>query len=208
MRFSDKTIQEFLDELASTSPAPGGGSAAALAGALGGALVAMVCRLTVGRKNYQDVSAELEAILPRAEEKRRVLLDLMEADAAAYDHVIAAYKLPKETQEQKEARAAVIQEALKEAANVPFQIAAACAEVLDMVLPVAAKGNKNAESDAGAAALLAEAGLRGAVLNVEINLALIKDEAYVQAMRARLEPFVRGGDEQRESILQVVRSRL
>ncbi len=208
MRFSDKTIQEFLDELASTSPAPGGGSAAALAGALGGALVSMVCRLTVGRKNYQDVSAELEAILPRAEEKRRVLLELMEADAAAYDHVIAAYKLPKETEEQKEARAAVIQEALKKAANVPFQIAAACAEVLDMVLPVAAKGNKNAESDAGAAALLAEAGLRGAVLNVEINLALIKDEGYVQAVRARLEPFVRGRGELKESILQVVGSRL
>lgn len=208
MRFSGKTIQEFLDELASPSPAPGGGSAAALAGALGAALVAMVCRLTVGRKNYQDVTPELEAILPRAEEKRRVLLELMEADAAAYDDVVAAYKLPRETDEQKEARAAVLQEALKEAANVPFQIAAACADVLDMVLPVAAKGNKNAESDAGAAALLAEAGLRGAVLNVEINLALIKDEAYVQAMRTRLEPFAHGRGEQKESILQVVGSRL
>jgi formiminotetrahydrofolate cyclodeaminase len=208
MPFSDKTIQQFLEELASPAPAPGGGSAAALAGALGAALVAMVCRLTIGRKNYEDVSPELEAVLPRAEQKRRALIDLMEADAVAYHQVISAYKLPKETEEQKATRAQATQRALREAASVPLQIAAACADVLDMVLPVAAKGNKNAESDAGAAALLAEAGLRGAVLNVEINLALIKDEAYVKAMRIRLDPFTRGREEQKESILQVVGSRL
>ncbi len=208
MRFSDKTVQEFLDELASPSPAPGGGSAAALAGALGAALVAMVCRLTIGRKNYEDVSAELEVILPRAEEKRRVLLELMEADASAYDQVISSYKLPKEKEDQKAARAEAIQIALKQAADVPFEIAAACADILDMVLPVAAKGNKNAESDAGAAALLAEAGFRGAVLNVEINLRLLKDEAYVKEMRTRLEQFARGRAEQKEAILRVVGSRL
>lgn len=208
MSFSDVTIREFLDELASPSPAPSGGSAAALSGALGAALIAMVCRLTVGKKNYEDFSAELEAIIPRAEEKRRVLLGLIDADAAAYDQVIAKYKLPRETEEQKATRSLAIQGALKDAAEIPYKIASACAAVLDMVLPVAAKGNKNAESDAGAAALLAEAGLRAAAMNVEINLGLIRDEGYVKEMRTRLEPLTRGRAEQRESILRVVESRI
>lgn len=208
MPFSDKTIQEFLDELASDAPAPGGGSAAALSGALAAALVAMVCRLTIGKKNYESAGAELEVLLARVQDRARVLLELMEADAAAYARVISTYKLPKEDEQQKAARAAATQAALKQAAEVPFQIAGACADVLDMALPVAAKGNKNAASDAGAAALLAEAGLRAAVLNVEINLALIKDEAYVQDLRARLEPFTRARAEQKESIVQLVESRL
>jgi formiminotetrahydrofolate cyclodeaminase len=208
MSFSDVTIREFLDELASPSPSPSGGSAAALSGALGAALVAMVCRLTVGKKNYDDVSAELEAIIPRAEEKRRALLELIDADAAAYNEVIAKYKMPRETEEQKGVRTRAIQIALKDAADVPLQIASACAAVLDMVLPVAAKGNKNAESDAGAAAMLAEAGLRAAAMNVEINLGLIKDDTFVQEMRTRLEPLTRGRAGQRESIVRVVESRI
>ncbi|MGE5141233.1 MAG: cyclodeaminase/cyclohydrolase family protein [Rudaea sp.] len=208
MPFSDQTIQQFLDELASPSPAPGGGATAALAGSLAAALVSMVCRLTIGLKNYENVSPELETLLGRAEDRRRVLLQLMEADAAAYDAVIATYKLPKELEEEKVARQVAIQDALKHAAEVPFQIVGACADVLDLVLPVAAKGNKNAASDAGSAALLADAGLRGALLNVEINLGLIKDEQYVQEMRVRLEPFIRGRSEQKEAIFQLVQSRL
>ncbi len=208
MPFSDKTVQEFLDELASPAPAPGGGSAAALAGALGAALVSMVCRLTIGRKNYEEADAELAAILPRAEQKRADLLQLMEADAAAYDRVISKYKMPKESDEEKAARTNAVQAALKAAAEVPFQIAGACADVLDLLPPVAQKGNKNAASDAGAAALLAEAGLRTAVLNVKINLNLIKDEGYVSEMYRRLEPFTKGRAEQKEELVRAVESRL
>ncbi len=208
MPFSQETIQQFVEQLASSAPTPGGGAAAALSGALAASLVAMVCRLTVGRKNYQEVTPELEAILARAEDRRRVLMELMEADAAAYDRVIAAYKLPKETEPDKAARTEAIQHALKEAAEVPFQIAGACADIMDLVLPVAAKGNKNAASDAGSAVLLAEAGLRCALLNVQINLGLIDDQAYVREMRVRLEPFTRGRAEQKESILKVVEARL
>ncbi len=208
MPFSEQTLTQFLDELASSSPAPGGGAAAALSGAMSAALIAMVCRLTIGRKNYEDVSPQLESILSRAEDKRRTLMELVEADAAAYDRVIAAYKLPKESDADKGARNAAIQHALQEAAEVPFQIAGACADLLDMLLPVAARGNKNAASDAGSAALFADAGLRAALLNVEINLGLIKDEDYVREMRVRIEPFMRGRAEQKESILQVVESRL
>ncbi len=208
MPFSEQTLTQFLDELASSSPAPGGGAAAALSGAMSAALIAMVCRLTIGRKNYEDVSPQLESILSRADDKRRTLMELVEADAAAYDRVIAAYKLPKESDSDKGARNAAIQHALQEAAEVPFQIAGACADLLDMLLPVAARGNKNAASDAGSAALFADAGLRAALLNVEINLGLIKDEDYVREMRVRIEPFMRGRAEQKESILQVVESRL
>lgn len=208
MSFSEITVSEFLDRLASPSPAPGGGSAAAFSGALAAALIAMVCRLTLDKKGYEDVSPELEAIIPRAEEKRRILLSLIDADAAAYEQVIAKYKLPKENEEQKSGRTREVQAALKTAAEIPLEIASACAAVLDMVLPVAAKGNKNAESDAGAAALLAEAGLRAAAMNVEINLGLIKDPAYVQEMRARLEPLTRGRAEQKASIVRLAESRL
>jgi formiminotetrahydrofolate cyclodeaminase len=208
MPFSDSTIQQFADELASSAPTPGGGAAAALSGALSAGLVAMVCRLTIGRKAYESVSAELEAIIPRAEEKRRSLLALMDADAAAYEAVMASYRLPKDTDAEKSARSMAIQESLKRAAEVPFQIAGLCADVLDLDLPVAAKGNKNAASDAGSAALLAEAGLRAAILNVQINIAQIKDAAYVEEMNRRLEPFTRGRAEQKESILSLVTSRL
>lgn len=207
MQLSNVTLGSFLDELASASPAPGGGSAAALAGALGAALVAMVCRLTIGRKSYQDVSAELEAILPRADERRQELVQLMDADAEAYQRVIAAYKLPKENDADKASRAVVIQEALKVAAQVPLQIARACADVLTMSATVAGKGNKNAASDAGAGALLAEAGLRAAIMNVEINLGLIEDASFVQETRSQLQPLRQAG-ERRQQIVDTVQARL
>lgn len=208
MSLSDLSIREFLDELASPSPAPGGGSAAALAGAIGASLVEMVCRLTIGRKNYLDVSAEFESILPQAETKRRELIALMEADASAYSRVITAYKLPKDTPEEQTKREGDIQAALKEAADVPFQITRSCAEVLALAQPLAAKGNKNAASDAGAAALLAEAGMRAAALNVEINLILIKDDGHERDLRERLAAFTQGRSEQKEQIVATVRERM
>jgi formiminotetrahydrofolate cyclodeaminase len=200
-------VSDFSGELASASAAPGGGSAAALAGALGASLVAMVCRLTIGRKNYERVSAELEALLPRAEQRRLELLELIDADANAYEQVMAAYKQPRESENDKHSRAKAIQSALKGAAEVPFRVAAACADVLEMSVLPAGQGNKNAASDAGAAALLAEAGLRAAVLNVEINLGLIEDAEYVSNMRSRLEPFKRAAGT-RQQILDSVQARL
>lgn len=207
MGLADRTVTEFVQELGSPSPAPGGGSAAALAGALGAALVAMVCQLTIGRKSYQEVSAEFEGLLPHAEAKSRELLALMDADAEAYRRVIAAYKLPRETDAEKQTREAEVQEALKAAANVPLEIARACAEVLEQTMGVSARGNKNAASDAGAGALLAEAGLQAAILNVEINLGLIRDTSFVGAVRAELEPL-RAVAARRDAILDAVRTRL
>ncbi|RIK34601.1 MAG: methenyltetrahydrofolate cyclohydrolase [Chloroflexi bacterium] len=201
------TLEQFHDELASASPAPGGGSAAAMAGALGAALVAMVARLTIGRKTYQDVSAEFENLLPRADALRAELLQLMVHDADAYRRVMDAYQLPKDTDAAKTARADAIQSALQHAANVPLRVAQACAEILEMAQRAAARGNKNAASDAGAGALMAEAGLRAALLNVEINLGLIQDERFVSRLRAEIQPLEQRAA-QRQAILDTVHTRL
>jgi formiminotetrahydrofolate cyclodeaminase len=207
MSFAEMSLATFADELAAASAAPGGGSAAALAGTLGAALVAMVCRITVGRKNYESVSDEFSAILPRADALRAELLELTQKDADAYARVMEAYQLPKETADDKNARTEAIQAALKNAAEVPFQVATACAQVVEMSRATAARGNKNATSDAGAGALLAEAGLRAAILNVEINLGLIHDAEFTSRLRAQLEPLKQVALK-RQAILDAVQARI
>jgi formiminotetrahydrofolate cyclodeaminase len=206
MNLVDMTLQEFSDELASGSPAPGGGAAAALSGALGASLIAMVCNLTIGRKNYEHLRSQFEDIRVRAEVLRIELLNAMQRDADAYSDVIRAYQLPKETEEDKAARTQAVQQALKHAARVPLQVAIACGEILGMG-ETAVQGNKNAASDAGAGVLLAEAGLRTAVLNVEINLGLISDQSFNADMRAQVEPLKQLATK-RESILDTVQSRI
>jgi formiminotetrahydrofolate cyclodeaminase len=207
MSFADMSIAAFADELAAASAAPGGGSAAALSGALGAALVAMVCRVTVGRKNYEAVSEEFAALLPRADALRVELLELVQQDADAYASVMKAYQLPKTTDEEKGARTEAIQAALKHAAEIPLQVATKCADVVEMSTATAARGNKNATSDAGAGALLAEAGLRAAILNVEINLGLVHDAPFVAETRAKLEPLKRAALK-RQAILDSVQARI
>lgn len=184
-RLCDLSIEEFLTTLADATPAPGGGSAAALAGALGSALVSMVARLTLGRERYAGVQEEMARVRDHADALRRRLSALIDADTAAYGKVIAAYKLPKDTETAIVRRIEAIQRALKEAAEVPLEVAAACADVLGLASQVAAFGNKNAGSDAAVAALLAHAGLKGAARNVRINLTDIQDEAFCQAADLR-----------------------
>ncbi len=207
MPFSDSSLAAFTQELASAAPAPGGGSAAAFAGALGASLVAMVCQLTIGRKNYQNVSAQFETMLPRAQALRAELLDAIQDDADAYTQVMNAYQLPKETDAEKSVRTRAIQNALKHAAEIPLRVAKACAEIFEMAQVAAAHGNKNAASDAGAGALMSEAGLRAALLNVEINLGLIQDEAFIQNTRAQLEPLKHIAAK-RQSVLDTVQARI
>ena len=201
------SVETFLEELASAAPAPGGGSAAAMAGATGAALVAMVARLTIGRKNYQDVNAEFEAIVPRADTLRAELLKLIDEDANSYARVMEAYQLPKNSDAEKETRTAAIQNALKGATETPLRVAQNCAQVLEMSEFACANGNKNAASDAGAGALIAEAGLRAALLNVEINLGSIQDATFVSNIRAAVEPLKQTALK-REAILNTVQTRL
>jgi formiminotetrahydrofolate cyclodeaminase len=192
MPYTDKTLQQFLDELASSDPVPGGGAVAALAGSLAAALVAMVCQLTIGRKNYAPVEDEMRAILPHAQERRARLTTLIDADVNAYARVMDAYKLPKTTEAEKTARVEAIQAALKDAARVPLEVATACAEVFGMARVVAEKGNKSAASDGKVGMLLAQTGLHAAAYNVEINLQSITDPQFVAETQAALKQLTEG----------------
>ncbi|UCC63769.1 MAG: cyclodeaminase/cyclohydrolase family protein [Anaerolineae bacterium] len=203
-RLTDKTVSIFLDELASSAPAPGGGSVAALSGALGAALVSMVCNLTVGKKRFADVEQDVKAILEKSESLRHRLIDLLQADVKAYTAVSQAMKMPRATDEEKAMRAEAMQKALKHATEVPMQVAAACVEVIGLCQPVAEKGNKNAVSDAGVAILMAEAGLRSAALNILINLGWIEDQSFNAEKQQQLDTLLEGKPTLRDQVYDYV----
>jgi formiminotetrahydrofolate cyclodeaminase len=175
------SISKFLDETASNSPAPGGGSVSALAASLGAALASMVCRLTIGNNSNATVQIELESVLIKSEKLRSKFTALIDEDTNAFKKVIAAYRLPKETTEQNAQRAATIQVAYKEATVVPLQLLKLCAEAVALLKIVGEKGNKNSLSDAGVAVLMLGAACEGAAMNVRINLAGITDLTFVEA---------------------------
>jgi formiminotetrahydrofolate cyclodeaminase len=206
--FTEKSVDQFLDALASKEPAPGGGSGAALGGALAAALVSMVCNLTIGKKGYEDVQEPMADLLRRSEAIRNELPQLLEADTQVYGKVMAAYRQPRKTPEQKRARNIAMQGALKEATEVPLSIAERCAQVVELSLPAAEMGNQWAVSDAGVGVLLADASMRAALLNVYINLSSIKDKDYVQQTLAHVETITGGKDEFRERVLKIVREKI
>ena len=183
----DLTIKEFLAETASNAPAPGGGSISALNGAIATALTEMVANLTIGKKKYADVEGQMKTIATEAALIRERLIRDIDRDSEAYDRVFAAFKLPKETEEQIAARARAIEAATKEAAIVPMQVAEEIASVMETVIYVAHKGNRNAVTDACVAMMTARTCVLGALLNVRINLASIKDEAFVKQMKVKAD---------------------
>lgn len=174
-----KSLNAFLDELASSSPAPGGGSVAALSGALGAALTSMVCNLTVGKKKYADVEDELKNVLAQSEHLREQFTELIDRDTVAFNKVMEAFALPKETEPQKALRAAAIREATKEATLVPLEVMKHCIDALALAQTVAAKGNANSVTDAGVSALMLHAAVEGAGLNVRTNLNSLNDPEFV-----------------------------
>jgi len=190
-RLTDMTVGALTERLASSDPVPGGGSAAALAGAMAAALVAMVAELTSGRPEYADHEATIAALRMDALARRALLLELAEEDAVAYDSVVRARRMPKESESEREVRADALRSAMLDAARVPLRTAVVAAEVLELAERIAPIGNRNAVSDAGVAAQLAAAALRGALLNVRINLPYLPaDEALRQSAPgdiARLE---------------------
>jgi formiminotetrahydrofolate cyclodeaminase len=173
----------FLDDLAAGSAAPGGGAAAAYAGAAAAALVAMVARLTSGKKKYASVDARMQEIVGEADSLRSELTNGIEKDSRAFEHVMAAFKLPKETEDQQAARMEAIEQATLGATLTPLETARQAVKVLELVLEVVSKGNTNAISDGGTAAALARAALTGAGLNVRINVNSLQNrqpaEGYV-----------------------------
>lgn len=198
----------FLDDLASGRPTPGGGSAAALAGALGAALAAMVANLTAGRQRYVAVEPQMQGVLNEAEALRTRLIHLVAADAQAYEQVRAAYQLPKETADQQAERHAAIQAALQGASVTPLETMHACLSVLQLVEQAVTLGNPNAATDGAVGALLAQAGLRGAALNVRVNLGQIDDHSFVASSEQAVAGLLAAAEATVDRILSFVAARL
>jgi glutamate formiminotransferase / formiminotetrahydrofolate cyclodeaminase len=201
-------LEDFLDKLASAEPTPGGGSASCLMGAMGAALGAMVCRLTIGKRGYEEVQTMMVEELERFEMLRKALAALIDDDADSYHGVMQAFKLPKSTEEERSARSQAIQEATKLASDTPLRTAALCKEVIDHLMRIGPRCNKNAASDAAVGLDSALSGLFGAALNVEINLSSIKDESYRAEARTRLDKLLEGTREKVEVSIAEMRARL
>ncbi|MBX8638255.1 MAG: cyclodeaminase/cyclohydrolase family protein [Thermoplasmata archaeon] len=189
--YSDKKISEFIKELASSAPTPGGGSASAITGATAAALIVMDCNLTIGKQAYAGVQGQVAGIRKRGERISTMLLRLADADARSFEAVMKALSLPRETELQKLKRFERIQTALKRATEVPLEVMNLCAELQEMADFMVEYGNRNSRSDALVGSIMAEAALRGAYENLEINLESIKDEHFVSEMNKRVAELLK-----------------
>ncbi len=204
----DKAIEVYLDELASASATPGGGSAAALMGAQSAALTSMVCNLTIGKPKYLEVEAEMQALLLKSEALRKRLMGMIKADVDVFNRLMAAYGLAKESDVDKLIRSQAIQEVLKEATEVPLACARACLEAIALSRCAANKGNLSVISDAGAATMSAYGGLKSAALNVYINTASLKDRDFAEAKLVELKDIMANVEELVADIYSIVKNKL
>jgi glutamate formiminotransferase/formiminotetrahydrofolate cyclodeaminase len=196
-------VEDILRDISSASPAPGGGSVAALSGSFGSALISMVCNLTIGKKKYNEVESEFKGILKEAESLKKELLDLSKRDVVAFNDVMAAYKISDEDDKKKK-----LQEAYKKAANVPYQTAKKCLRVMELAEISVTKGNQNAITDAGVGALLAHSGFKGAILNVKANLKYIDDESFNAKMMLDIENLEKKANDLFKTILDGIEDAL
>jgi glutamate formiminotransferase/formiminotetrahydrofolate cyclodeaminase len=201
-------LSSFISELASSSPAPGGGSVAALSGALGAALASMVCNLTLGKEKYLKFQNEIKDVIKKSESLRKNLTKLIDKDTQAFNDLMKAFKLPKETEKQMEVRSKAIQKGYKIAAGVPLETAETSQEILGLAKVVAEKGNQNSITDAAISAITAKAGVDAAILNVKINLKSIKDENFVNNINAQLNELQKNTNEKTEEILKIVNNKI
>lgn len=208
IEIKDKSIEIFLDELASKSATPGGGSVAAVMGAQAAALVSMVCHLTIGKVKYAEVESDMQNLLEKSEALRESLTGMIKADVDVFNRLMAAYGLPKETDEDKRQRSAVIQAVLKDATDIPLECASACAQAVMLSQIAAQKGSLAVISDAGVAVMAAYAGLKSASLNVYINAASIKDRAFADSKLAELDNILNGIDAIVADTYHLVRTKL
>lgn len=204
----DKSVQAFIDELASKAPTPGGGSAAAVMGAQAAALISMVCNLTIGKPKYAEVEVEMRALLEKSEALREALTGMIKADVEVFDRLMATYGLPRDSDEEKAGRSAAIQAALKEATVVPLACARACAETIALSRIAAEKGNVGVISDAGVAVMAGYGALKSAALNVYINAGGLQDRVFADEKIAELESILNGADVAAEQVYQIVKAKL
>lgn len=202
------SMDEFLDRLASGDPTPGGGSAAAIMGAMGAALVSMVCNVSFGKKGCEAAEPELKNMLVSSEELRRRLTALVAEDIAAFDSLMAAYKLPKSSDAEKSLRAETIQGSLKRATEVPLECARACAQVVQMARRAAQLGYRHVISDVGVGVAAADAALRSAALNVFINAPALKDRRFAEQALGEIERLAEASVTDAERTYADVRTQL
>lgn len=197
----NESCEDLLNEVASKSPAPGGGSVAALSGSFGAALVSMVCNLTLGKKKYRAVEEDMNAVLSEAETLKKELLTLSREDIEAFNEVLKAFQISDE-EEKKES----LEKAYKNAANVPLKVAKRCQRVMELAQITTRKGNKNAITDSGVGALMAYSGLKGAVLNVKVNLREIEDRTFISKINEEVILLENRAEELRVRIFQIITS--
>lgn len=195
------TLNDFTEKLASNSPVPGGGSVAAVSASLSAALAGMVANLTLGKKKYVQVEEEMNSIIEKASELRNKILDYIEKDSNAYNKVIDAYKMPKETEEEKQARSKAVEDGSKFAAEIPFEIAKISYEIFPLAEAVVKSGNSNAITDGLISAMLARTAVLAGILNVRINLEYINDVEFVEKYRALTDELKEKACEYEKKIL-------
>ena len=205
--YTDQPLQDYLHALASEQSTPGGGSAAALSGAMGAALASMVCRLTLGKEAYAGVRQEIEELLRRAENLRSRFQQLFQEDIEAYGRLSASYKLPRETSEERAVRSSAIQEQLVEAALVPLEVAERAAELVQCCQRIAEIGNAAVLSDVAIGAILASGGGEGAALLVRFNLRAMKNDELVAGLGKRLSGALALISEGRQRVTAIVGER-
>lgn len=208
MSFSTIPCNEFVEVLASKAPVPGGGGASALVGAVGCALGNMVGSLTVGKKKYADVEAEIRSLQARCDDLQKELLTLIEEDARVFEPLSKAYGMPKNTEEEKAKKAEVMERVLKEACSVPMEIMEKCCEAIDLIEVFANKGSVIAISDAGVGAAFLKGALEGASLNVFINTKSMADREYAQQLNQKANEMLEVFGEKAEQIFLEVKQRL
>jgi formiminotetrahydrofolate cyclodeaminase len=205
---TQSSVETFLNELASAAPTPGGGSAAAIIGAMGAALLSMVCNVTLGKKGLEAVEPDMKAVRDESERLRARLTAMVADDIAAFAGLMAAYRLPKTNDEEKSRRAEAIQSNLTAATETPLACARACAEVVALARRAAEKGFSGVVSDAGVGVLAANSALRSAALNVYINAPALKDRSFATAATAEIETLLDRCARESEAVFELVRSRL
>jgi formiminotetrahydrofolate cyclodeaminase len=198
-----ETIQDLLQDISSKSPAPGGGSVAALSGCFGASLVSMVSNLTIGKKKYKEVEEEFKSILGESEELGEELLILSVKDVDAFNEVMTAYKLQDDEEKTK-----YLETAYQNAALVPIKTAEKCLRIMELAKISAISGNKNTQTDSAVGALMAYSGLKGAILNVKVNLKYIQDKHFINNMNTKVDIIETKGQKLLNEILETVESDL
>jgi len=201
---TNQKITDFLHQTASGTPVPGGGSVSALSAALGAGLTEMVANLTIAKKGYEAVENQMKEIAETARKLREKLVTEVDKDANAYQDVLAAFKLPKTTEDEKTQRARAIQNAMKNAARVPLGVANDALQVMDLAEKVIRNGNRNAASDGAVGTMMARTAVLGALFNVKINLASVKDPAFVEEMMQAVNQLESRVHEREAEILSYV----